>query len=103
MPATVRYGFVHSSVRRIMTESPRLGRAREDAILTAAMACVAENGYGRLTMDVIAARARASKAAMYRRWPGKAELIAEALRRNAEAGEPTVADTGTLAGDLRRA
>ena len=86
-----------------MTESPRRGRAREDAILTAALGCVAEIGYGRLTMDVIAARARASKATMYRRWPGKAELVADALRRDAEAGEPVVADTGTLAGDLRRA
>ena len=86
-----------------ITGSPRRGRAREDAILAAALELVTEIGYGRLTMDVIAARARASKATMYRKWPGKAELIACALRRNAEGADPVAADTGTLAGDLRQA
>lgn len=83
--------------------SPLRGRAREDAILAAAVALVAESGYDRLSVDAIAARARASKATIYRRWPGKAPLIAEALRRQAEAATPAMRDTGSLRGDLRYA
>ncbi|GAA3336578.1 TetR/AcrR family transcriptional regulator [Amorphoplanes nipponensis] len=83
--------------------SPLRGRAREDAILAAAVALVAEAGYERVSVDAIAARARASKATIYRKWPGKAPLIAEALRRQAEEATPEVADTGSLRGDLRYA
>lgn len=83
--------------------SPLRGRAREDAILAAAVALVAETGYERISMDAIAARARASKATIYRKWPGKAPLIAEALRRQAEEATPELPDTGSLRGDLRAA
>lgn len=48
----------------------------------------------------MAARARCSKATIYRRWPGKAELVVEAVRRHAGNPVPAVADTGTLRGDL---
>jgi AcrR family transcriptional regulator len=81
--------------------SPLRGRAREEAILAAAVALVAETGYERVSMDAIAARARASKATIYRKWPGKAPLIAEALRRRAEEATPELPDTGSLRGDLR--
>ena len=38
---------------------------------------------------------------MYKKWPTKAELIAEALRRHAEGSGPEhVPDTGSLRGDL---
>ena len=83
--------------------SPLRGRAREEAILAAAVALVAEIGYERISMDAIAARARASKATIYRKWPGKAPLIAEALRRQAEEATPEIPDTGSLRGDLRSA
>jgi len=83
--------------------SPLRGRAREEAILAAAVALVAETGYERVSMDAIAARARASKATIYRKWPGKAPLIAEALRRRAEGATPVLPDTGSLRGDLRSA
>jgi AcrR family transcriptional regulator len=82
------------------TASPRRGNAREEAILNAAIELVAEIGYDRITVDRIAARAKASKATMYRRWPGKAELVAEALRRHAEGPATIVEDTGSLRGDL---
>lgn len=81
--------------------SPLRGSAREEAILAAAVALVAEVGYDRVSMDAIAARARASKMTIYRKWPGKAPLIAEALRRRAEEGTPEIPDTGSLGGDLR--
>jgi AcrR family transcriptional regulator len=83
--------------------SPLRGSAREQAILAAAVALVAEIGYDRVSMDAIAARARASKMTIYRKWPGKAPLVAEALRRQAEQATPEIPDTGSLAGDLRYA
>jgi AcrR family transcriptional regulator len=70
------------------------------AILAAALELVNEIGYDRVTVDAIAKRARASKATMYRNWSGKAELIAEALRRNAQREDLVVPDTGSLRGDL---
>jgi AcrR family transcriptional regulator len=80
--------------------SPLRGPAREEAILSAAVALVTEVGYDRVSMDAIAARARASKMTIYRKWPGKASLIAEALRRRAEEATPEMPDTGSLRGDL---
>jgi AcrR family transcriptional regulator len=73
--------------------------AREQAILDAAIELVAEVGYDRLTMDGVAARAHASKATIYRRWPGKAELVVEALKRRVP--DPIeVPDNGSLRGEL---
>jgi AcrR family transcriptional regulator len=86
---------------------PRPGshsESREAAILAAAAELVVEIGYERVTVDAIAARAHASKSTMYRKWQGKAELVADALRRQAEvratALTDTGADTGSMRGDL---
>jgi AcrR family transcriptional regulator len=65
----------------------------------AALALLAEVGYDRLTMDAVAARAGAAKTTIYRRWPGKAELVVDAL--NSVKGVPVVPDTGSLRQDLR--
>jgi AcrR family transcriptional regulator len=76
--------------------------AREQAILDAAIELVAEVGYDRLTVDGVAARARASKATIYRRWPGKAELVVEALKRRVP--HPIeIADLGSLRAELEDA
>lgn len=80
--------------------SPLRGAAREQAILNAAIELIGEVGYEKVTVDAIAARAKASKMTMYRRWAGKSSLVADALRRQAQGPEPTVPDTGTLRGDL---
>ncbi len=73
--------------------------AREFAICDAALALLGEVGYDRMSMDAVAARARASKATIYRRWPGKRELVLEAVRtRVADIVEPP--DTGSLRGDI---
>lgn len=80
--------------------SPLRGAAREEAILDAAIELIGEVGYERVTVDAIAARARSSKTTMYRRWPSKAELVADALRRRAQGAEPAVPETGSLRGDL---
>ena len=75
-----------------------LDRSRDAAILAATLEILGENGYDRLTMDMVAARARAGKAALYRRWSSKAELVVDALALEHTAlAEP---DTGSLLGDL---
>ncbi|MFD7102538.1 TetR/AcrR family transcriptional regulator [Streptomyces celluloflavus] len=68
-----------------MAESTTPGRRRrgaelEHAIYVATLDELAANGYGRLTMEGIAARAGTGKAALYRRWPGKQPLVLDALR-----------------------
>jgi AcrR family transcriptional regulator len=67
------------------------------------MELVVEIGYDRITMDAVATRAQASKATIYRKWPGKAELIAEGLRRCCDAEAACLPDTGSLRGDLTAA
>lgn len=89
-----------TSTEDISARSPLRGAAREQAILDAAMELIGEVGYEKVTVDAIAARAKASKTTMYRRWAGKSELVADALRRQAQGAEPAVPDTGTLRGDL---
>ncbi len=74
--------------------------AREEAILAAAADLVDEIGYERVTVDAIAARAHSSKATMYRKWPSKADLVADALRRRADGRAAELADTGDVRGDL---
>lgn len=75
-----------------------LDRSRDPAILAAALEVLSEDGYDRLTMDTVAARARAGKAALYRRWSSKAELVVDALAlHHSTLLEP---DTGSLLGDL---
>jgi AcrR family transcriptional regulator len=58
-----------------------------------------EVGYAGLRFDAVAARARASKATLYRHWRGKAQLVVDAIRTCHGASE-AVPDTGTLRGDL---
>ena len=85
---------------------PRGGRTRDEsrdaAILQAAGDLLAEVGYEHLTMDAVAARAGAGKATLYRRWPSKSELIADAVAScTLPAAEPAeLPDTGSLRSDL---
>jgi AcrR family transcriptional regulator len=71
---------------KIEDGSPARGEAREEAILGAALQLLAEVGYDRMSMDAVAERARASKATIYRRWSGKAELVVTAIERR--TGQP---------------
>ncbi len=50
-------------------------------------------------MERIAARARTSKSALYRRWNGRAELVVEACRQQAITGAD-IPDTGELRTDM---
>jgi AcrR family transcriptional regulator len=72
---------------------------RRTAICEAVFELLGEVGYDRMSMDAVAARARASKATIYRAWPNKPDLVMEAIKhRLGEGLEP--ADTGSLRGDL---
>jgi AcrR family transcriptional regulator len=79
----------------------RLDRSLDAAILDATLAGVAEVGYDRLSMDDVASRAGVGKAAIYRRWPSKAVVVADAIahwRRRLGPVEPP--KTGSLRGDI---
>ncbi len=86
--------------------APRLGRKRDhtrDAdILDAALEVLAETGYDRMTMDMVAARAKAGKATVYRRWASKGELVVDAIAcmKKNDIDFEHLPDTGTLRGDL---
>ncbi|EIC08130.1 hypothetical protein HMPREF1529_02378 [Microbacterium sp. oral taxon 186 str. F0373] len=84
--------------------TPRLGRKRDHSrdpeILSAALDILAEKGYERMTVDMVATRARAGKATLYRRWPSKAELVIEAVACMKSGSPAELPDTGSLRGDL---
>lgn len=69
------------------------------AIFEAVLAELADGGYARLSLDAVAARARVSKASLYRRWPGKPELVIDAVYTTLPVPSE-LADTGSLRGDL---
>ncbi|MEU8896117.1 TetR/AcrR family transcriptional regulator [Nocardia sp. NPDC048505] len=66
-----------------MTARHRLGPRRDPAVdtavLEAARSLLVENGYAATSIDAIAVRAGVSRPAIYRRWPSKAHLIAQAV------------------------
>ncbi len=80
--------------------SRRRGATLEGAILQAAWDELAAVGYANLTMEGVAARARTSKAVVYRRWPGRPALVLAAMRRHAPLLSGEVPDTGELRGDV---
>ncbi|MFD8707368.1 TetR/AcrR family transcriptional regulator [Kitasatospora sp. NPDC059648] len=79
----------------------RSDRARA-AVLAAATELVAEVGYGKLTIEAIAARASVGKQTIYRWWPSKGAVVFDAfLAVNQHEGGLALPDTGDLAADLR--
>jgi AcrR family transcriptional regulator len=91
-------------VSAVTQTAPRAGESspwspRETELLAVTLQLLQEHGYERLTVDAVAATARASKATVYRRWPSKAELVLaafiEGIRQVAVPPE-----TGTLRADL---
>ena len=79
---------------------PRVEGEREEQILDAALDLLCRVGYDRMTMDGIAAQAKAGKATLYRRWTTKSSLVVDALLRSKEALQVPQPDTGSLRGDL---
>lgn len=70
----------------------------EDRVFDAAISLYAETGWAGFNFDAIARRAGVGKAALYRRWPSRGEL----LRQTFEVRWYVVGriDTGSLRGDL---
>lgn len=85
---------------------PRLGRKRDHTrdpeILDVALDVLAETGYDGMTIDMVATRAKAGKATLYRRWPSKSELVLDAVAclKGRDLDLESLPDTGTLRGDL---
>ncbi|MFF5756578.1 TetR/AcrR family transcriptional regulator [Streptomyces longwoodensis] len=77
----------------------RRGAVLERAILDAALEQLGTVGWNGLTMEGVAAGAQTGKAAVYRRWPSKEDLVADAL----QAALPRLdeaPDLGTVRKDL---
>ncbi|MFC3574974.1 TetR/AcrR family transcriptional regulator [Streptomyces yaanensis] len=77
----------------------RRGAVLERAILEAALEQLSTVGWSGLTMEGVAAGAQTGKAAVYRRWPSKEDLVADAL----QAGLPSLdeaPDLGSVREDL---
>jgi AcrR family transcriptional regulator len=66
------------------------------------MDVLAETGYDGMTMDMVASRAKAGKATVYRRWSSKGELVLDAIAcmKAGDIDYDNLPDTGTLRGDL---
>lgn len=82
---------------------PHTGRRRNeaarDAILDAAYRLLSEPGTEALTIDSIAAEAGVGRQTIYRWWPSKGAVLADALARHAQVVVPD-RDTGSFTGDL---
>ncbi|WP_410586150.1 TetR/AcrR family transcriptional regulator [Amycolatopsis sp. lyj-23] len=77
----------------------RRGHELEQAIYGAVLDELLSVGYAQLTIDRVAQRARTGRATLYRRWPSKRELVADAV---ADALPPLEErpDTGDVREDL---
>lgn len=81
----------------------RKGRPRDasadERILAAAAQLILTRGFDNMTVDEVAATARAGKATVYRRWAGKEDLAFAALEQLYGTQLP-IPDTGSIRGDL---
>ncbi len=84
----------------------RKGRPRDatadERILAAAAELILKHGFDNMTVDEVAATAKAGKATVYRRWAGKEDLAYAALEQLYNSEFP-IPDTGSIRGDLREA
>jgi AcrR family transcriptional regulator len=84
--------------------APKLGRKRDPTrdpeIMDAALDVLAETGYDGMTIDMVATRAKAGKATVYRRWASKSDLVLDAVACMKSVDLDALPDTGTLRGDL---
>lgn len=76
--------------------------AASQRIAAAALALLGEGGFHACTFQAVAARAGVSRSTLYRRWPSEAAMVLDAIASVVDQ-RIAVADTGSLAGDLRAA
>src|SRR5512132_739353 len=91
-PATAPSWAPHARTRR-------RGEALEHAIFDAVLDQLQAVGYVGLTMEGVAACARTGKAALYRRWPHKEDLVVDALE-HALPSPTDLPDHGDVRDDL---
>ncbi|MCS0498420.1 TetR/AcrR family transcriptional regulator [Protaetiibacter mangrovi] len=90
----------------LVEEKPKLGRRRDPGrdqdILDAALDVLVDCGYEGMTIDMVASRAKAGKATVYRRWASKSELVLDAVAcmKSRDVDLTALPDTGSLRGDL---
>ncbi|WP_051133219.1 TetR/AcrR family transcriptional regulator [Nocardia paucivorans] len=72
---------------------------RAEAIFTAAIDLLTTHGYDGMTIEAVAHRAGVNKTTIYRWWPSKDALLADALAESRVLSF-AVPDTGSLRGDL---
>ncbi|MBJ7455409.1 MAG: TetR/AcrR family transcriptional regulator [Thermoleophilia bacterium] len=70
------------------------------SIIEACAALIAEEGFSGVSIEAVAARSGAAKTTIYRHWPSREALLAEAFGVCADAALPSP-DTGSLREDLR--
>jgi len=84
-------------------DPPPRGRGRprraeaDEQILDATLAMLRDGGYRELSLDEVARRAGTAKSSIYRRWPSKAALVAEIVRREAPLPEASDCDASVRA------
>lgn len=78
---------------------PRSEQARA-AILHATLGLLEQVGFGDLSIEAVAARAGVGKTTIYRWWPSKAALVADAFMSSV-IRETRFPDTGSIREDLR--
>lgn len=85
-----------------MPADPPLGRGPKvrAAVLAATIDELAEHGYAAFAVENVAARAGVHKTTVYRRWPERDALIADALTESVST-EIRIPDTGSIEDDLR--
>lgn len=89
-------------------QDPRVGKKRPGgraervrlSVLEAASELLTEVGYDKMSVEEVAARAGVHKTTVYRRWPTKADLAADAADLHVTDAIP-MPDTGDLETDLK--
>ncbi|MFI1576962.1 TetR/AcrR family transcriptional regulator [Embleya sp. NPDC020630] len=101
MSTGVRAGHVETAL--LVTDYRQRPRKRgvtlERAITEAVVAELGERGYAGVTFEGVATRAGTGKSALYRRWPDKVGMVADALSATLPDPE-SLSFPGTLRGDL---
>jgi AcrR family transcriptional regulator len=80
-------------------QTPRSLRVH-DLALQATRELLREGGLGAASIDAISGRSGVSKATLYKHWPSRIAIAAEAFGRDMAEAVPA-SDTGTTVGDLR--
>jgi AcrR family transcriptional regulator len=93
---------MNSGKAQFVPRGRKRDHTRDDDLLNATLDVLAAVGYGSMTMDMVAARAVAGKATIYRRWSSKEELILDAVAhmKRKQVDLESLPNTGTLRGDL---